>query len=144
MVLLYVILSNIDVESTGGVDGKAYSREYLLSVVQQSVEIFQAMDMIAVARRCVEVTQEVLDIARRNSTAAVTERPPQAADPFANPGLMGAWDATAFPDFANEGLDFLIDSNLMDGLGPFSAMNGMDGSLDFMDFTSVLGASSWS
>ena len=158
MVLLYVILSNMDVENTtNALDGaKGYSRDYLLKVVQQSVELFQAMDMVAVARRCVEVTQEILEIAKKNRASsqppgnpAIAQMPGTAtasgestAAPTPTPGFNAAlWDNSSFPGFdADGGLDFLIDSNLMEGLAPFSNMNGLEGNLDFMDFNSVLGA----
>ena len=161
MVLLYVILSNMDVENaSGALDGaKGYSRDYLLKMVQQSVEIFQAMDMVAVARRCVEVTQEILEIAKRNRASS---QPPGNPGTLQLPGTANAsgetsavatptpgintamWDGMSFPGFDTEGgLDFLIDSNLMDGLAPFSNMNGLDGNLDFMDFNSVLGVGSF-
>lgn len=115
--------------------------------------------MVAVARRCVEVTQEILEIAKRNPTAV---QPAGQAANIQLPGTgnasgestavatpnagMGAnlWDGMAFPGFDNAGgLDFLIDSNLMEGLAPFSSMSGLEGNLDFMDFNSVLGGGSF-
>jgi hypothetical protein len=152
MVLLYVFLSNVDVESSEAYNtGCGFSREDLLRVVQMSVEIFQAMDMVAVARRCVEVTQEILDIAKRPPPAQNHVQPKNtelteiqgsaASSAVVTPGIggLGLWDGTSFPGF-DEGLDFLIDSNLMEGLGGFSGMGaGGDGRFDFMDFNSVLG-----
>jgi hypothetical protein len=143
MVLLYVILSNIDVESNAAYEaGCGFNRDYLLKVVQMSVEIFQAMDMVAVARRCVEVTQEVLDIAKRPPPPAASEALTASgsinSSAFVTTGANNTWDGTSFPEF-DQGLDFLIDNNLMDGLGSFSGLGAVDGRFDFMDFNSVLG-----
>jgi hypothetical protein len=142
MVLLYVILSNIDIESSSS--NASYSRAYLMRVAQQSVEIFQAMDMVTVARRCVEVTQEVLEIAKRSppQTAMTHSNNPVTIDRIANQvATFGStntgFDGFSFPGFESDGLDFLVDPNLMEGLAPFPGIGG-EGSLDFLDFNSVL------
>ncbi|KAH7026169.1 uncharacterized protein B0I36DRAFT_365771 [Microdochium trichocladiopsis] len=54
MVLLYVVLSNMQPEPA----------EMLLASVEKSIEIFRAMDRVAVTRKCAEITSEVLSIAR--------------------------------------------------------------------------------
>jgi hypothetical protein len=145
MVLLYVILSNIDIESTSS--NPTYNRQYLLSVVQQSVEIFQAMDMVTVARRCVEVTQEVLEIAKRSplQSAIQSTTSSTSIDGITNPNTTSkavstGFDGFDFPGFEDDGLGFLIDPNLMEGLVPYPGIGG-NGSLDFMDFNGVLAPS---
>ena len=161
MVLLYVILSNMDVSHPINVSSEpGYTREQLLKTVGQSVEIFMAMDMVAVARRCVEVTQEVLDIAKRNpagstmaagaSSSALNSggnTPLPAAGAMGPPaiGTTNPWDNISFAGFENDSLDFLIDSNLMQDFAPgFTSIGGGDGGLDFMDFNGVLGGGgSW-
>ncbi|KAJ1326641.1 transcriptional regulatory protein GAL4 [Microdochium nivale] len=54
MVLLYVVLSNMQPEPA----------EMLLAAAEKSIDIFRAMDRIAVTRKCVEITAEVLSIAK--------------------------------------------------------------------------------
>ncbi|KIW02725.1 uncharacterized protein PV09_06159 [Verruconis gallopava] len=143
MVLLYVILSNINIEVDG--TNPTYTRAHLMRIVQKSIEIFQAMNMVAVARRCAEVTQEVLDIAKRSSPQGAPQQPYVASTPSSSTDAAAAQTALAnasfessdFPGFDFDNLDFLVDPNLMDGLAPYAA-TGMDGSLDFMDFNSVL------
>ncbi|KAK5994363.1 putative transcriptional regulatory C3C7.04-like protein [Cladobotryum mycophilum] len=55
MVLLYVILSN----------ASPFPVQDIISDVEKSLEIFAAMKMLAVARRCAEVIKDVLDVAKR-------------------------------------------------------------------------------
>ncbi|KXJ91055.1 hypothetical protein Micbo1qcDRAFT_195860 [Microdochium bolleyi] len=54
MVLLYVVLSNMQPEPA----------QVLLAAAEKSIEIFRAMDRIAVTRKCAEITTEVLGIAK--------------------------------------------------------------------------------
>lgn len=54
MVLLYVVLSNMQPEPA----------QMLLAVAEKSIDIFRAMDRIAVTRKCAEITTEVLSIAK--------------------------------------------------------------------------------
>lgn len=140
MILLYVILSNIDTESSN----PEHTRDRLVGTVQQSLEIFQSMDMVTVARRCAEVTQEVLDIAKKppqqaapqsSSTRGNMEAPVVAAS-----GMRVNLDHFHFEEFGDDstgGLDFLVGPNLMDGFAPFPT-TGEDGFLEYQDFNSVL------
>jgi hypothetical protein len=54
MILLYVVLSNLQ---------PGYEEE-LLQDVETSLGIFKAMNVVVVSRRCAEVIQEVLDVAK--------------------------------------------------------------------------------
>ncbi|OCL04280.1 hypothetical protein AOQ84DRAFT_271052, partial [Glonium stellatum] len=56
MILLYVVLSNIQPSLEAD----------MLSDAEKSLDIFKAMNMVAVARRCAEITREVLEIARKS------------------------------------------------------------------------------
>ncbi|VUC30475.1 unnamed protein product [Clonostachys rosea] len=56
MVLLYSIIRNI-YPSSG---------DDLFSDVEKSLEIYNAMKVLAVARRCAEITRDVLDVAKRS------------------------------------------------------------------------------
>lgn len=55
MVLLYVILSKT----------YPYPVEDIISNVEMSLEVFTSMKMVAVARRCSDITREVLNIAKK-------------------------------------------------------------------------------
>lgn len=56
MILLYVVLARLHTDPA----------EDLLRDAEKSLEIFKTMDMVAVARKCAEITQEVLDIAKKS------------------------------------------------------------------------------
>jgi hypothetical protein len=126
MILLYVVLSNI-----GTID-----RDHAINNVEKSLEIFNSMNMVTVARRCAEITQEVLDIAKK-------PQPPEPRDSLQGlPNLVGDPDMPsenhllAEYDLSKEDLyASLVDSNLMDGFAPFE-----NGFFDILDFNSVLGS----
>lgn len=75
MVLLYVILADAD----------AATAARLIEDIEKSLEIFSSMRRIAVARRCTEITKEVLTIARSHR-----DRPGLAAAALTGTGRMGA------------------------------------------------------
>ena len=67
-IILYALVSHL----YGG------KNEELLNLVEKSLKIFQAMDGIAVARQCAELTQEIFSIAKassQNQRRRVPERP---------------------------------------------------------------------
>jgi hypothetical protein len=53
-IILYVLVSHLQKDNS----------EELLKVVEKSLKIFQAMGGITIARRCMELTQEIFDIAK--------------------------------------------------------------------------------
>lgn len=54
------------------------------------------------------------------------------------PGVSAATiDGLNFAGFNNEGLDFLVNPSSIEGFAPYSTI-GLDTSLDFIDFNSVL------
>ena len=55
MVLFYVLLSDI----------YPFSPDTVFGDIEKSLEIFQSMSSLAVARRCFEITREALSIARK-------------------------------------------------------------------------------
>jgi hypothetical protein len=140
MILLYVVLTNMP----------SIDRQNAIQVVERSLEIFNAMNMVGVARRGAEITYEVLEIAKKsteemNSQTKPTDQitnlnSPTAATGFSTPGrpTMGA-------DFG--GLDLskedlfarLVDANIMDGFAEFDS-----GYFDMPDFNSVLASGPFS
>ncbi|KAF2014633.1 hypothetical protein BU24DRAFT_451618 [Aaosphaeria arxii CBS 175.79] len=84
MVLLYVILTK----------RSPYAFESITSDINKSLEIFKAMEVLAVARRCYDITSEVLDVAtnlyrsqqgqRNNEPQDRTAMDPQDQIPDAN------------------------------------------------------------
>lgn len=69
MILLYVVLSNLQ----PGLEVE------LLQDVERSLAIFNAMNAVAVSRRCAEVIKEVLDIAKSWSESRQRMRAPREA-----------------------------------------------------------------
>ncbi|KAI8312001.1 putative transcriptional regulatory protein [Colletotrichum sp. SAR11_59] len=61
MVLLHVLISNIS---------SPFSNEEVIENLEMSIEIFKAMKMLAVARRCAEIVTELLHVAAAPKTAA--------------------------------------------------------------------------
>ena len=76
-IILYVLVSHLQKGSS----------EELLKEVEKSLKIFQAMDGIAVARRCAELTQEIYDVA--NLSVEIRQQQSQALV------LVGVYDGTA-------------------------------------------------
>ncbi|KAI6780262.1 putative transcriptional regulatory protein [Emericellopsis cladophorae] len=96
MVLLYVILSNIC----------PLPAEDIFSSVEMSLEIFRVMRMVVVARRCTEITQDVLDIAKQSrcdgqGQPVVATRPPSV--PCAEERTLLNQLSSALPDGSFEG-----------------------------------------
>jgi hypothetical protein len=130
MILLYVVLTNMP----------SIDRQSAIKVVEKSLEIFNAMNMVGVARRGAEITHEVLEIAKRS--AEETKMPPESTEQLNN-----ASPSTVLPGFSAPGpLDFagydlskedlyasLVDVNIMDGFAEFDS-----GYFDMPDFNSVL------
>jgi hypothetical protein len=107
------------------------STEELLSDVEKTLKIFQAMSGIGVARRCAELTQEIFDIAKssleeqrsgddseqmqRNTLSSHLQNVPSLWD------QMG--DLDNFPsDFFTEIMDF----NILDDFSPSMIMGVSD------------------
>ncbi|EON61503.1 hypothetical protein W97_00718 [Coniosporium apollinis CBS 100218] len=131
MILLYVVLSNI----------QPGPEDDLLQDVEKSLEIFNAMNMIVVARRCAEITTEILEITRKLvQERREKERPPRqqestagditgdvlptVSDPTVHtlPGFgfdithENLFDITREDLFAS-----LVDCNLMDGFTDYGS-----------------------
>ena len=78
-IILYALVSHL----YGGKNNE------LLSLVEKSLKIFQAMDGIAVARQCAELTQEIFSIAKTSSQSQ-RKRVPEEAFTNATNGLVKA------------------------------------------------------
>lgn len=129
MVLLYVILSNIC----------PLPAESIFSSVEKSLEIFTVMKMVAVARRCTEITQDVLNIAKRShwerqGQPGMAMRPPSvpypdertSLDQLANAipdGLYGGEAGENMDMFQEESYASLVDTNLVYNLLNFEDWN---------------------
>jgi hypothetical protein len=132
MILLYVVLSNID----------TIDHNHAITDVEKSLEIFSSMNMVTVARRCAEIVQEVLDIAKKATQAPEPGEGLQGPQnhPAGETELQSESDLLAEFELSKEDLyASLVDSNLMDGFAPFD-----NGFFDIPDFNSVLGSGPFS
>lgn len=132
MILLYVVLFNME----------TIDHNHAITDVEKSLEIFRSMNMVTVAKRCAEIVQEVLDIAKKSTQAPESREGLQDAQnqQAGDTGLMSESDLLAEFELSKEDLyASLVDSNLMDGFAPFDS-----GFLDFPDFNSVLGSGPFS
>ncbi|KAF2427355.1 hypothetical protein EJ08DRAFT_354842 [Tothia fuscella] len=128
MILLYVVLTNT----------LAVDRQYAIQAVEKSLEIFNAMNMVGVARRCADITTEVLAMAKKSTIEGHGESSSASvpvAEGFVPPSLApGAvenqfdFDLSAENPYAS-----LVDPNIMDGFAEFQT-----GFFDMPDFNSVL------
>jgi hypothetical protein len=139
-IILYVLVSHLQKGSS----------EELLKVVEKSLKIFQAMDGIAVARRCAELTQEIFDVAKmsvqaqQNQTHAsslagagdglVKENVQVAVAPQAVPDgdVWGGLDAS---NLQNDFFASLVNPNILDNFGANLAHMDLDlASFENIDF----------
>ena len=106
--------------------------------VAKSLELFQAMDRIIVARRCGDITREVFDIAekcvreRYNPSVVAQQADPSVGNVGPDAGVNTPRTATGDSmdpqsDFDIEGLrdeqfNSLIECNLMDGFMEFESI----------------------
>lgn len=67
MILLFVVLSNQE--------GPDLPADLLLRDSERCLEVFKTMDVVSVARKCAEITQEVLEVARQSVVARQRPRP---------------------------------------------------------------------
>lgn len=135
MILLYVVLTNM----------QSVDRQYCIQAVEKSLEIFNAMNMVGVARRCAEITTEVLELAKKPATEVgeqklpdVAATPVTSAGGFAASNLMlggpGGLGESFGIDLSKEDLyASLVDPNIMDGFADFES-----GFFEVPDFNSVL------
>ena len=139
-IILYVLVSHLQKGSS----------EELLKVVEKSLKIFQAMDGIAVARRCAELTQEIFDVAKmsvqaqqnqsqvpNNGGDSLVQGVAQAApaiqavmDSQDNGNIWGDIDAS---NLQNDFFASLADPNILDNFG--ANLANMD--LDLASFENV-------
>lgn len=130
MILLYVVLSNIQSEPG----------EELLNDVERSLELLHVMESITVAKRCGEITREVLEIARkflrrreRLHETGEASQDKRTSNLTAEQAMdVPTFDMADLPDGAIDsfGLDFfqddlfagLLDINLLDGLVDFETI----------------------
>jgi hypothetical protein len=133
-IILYVLVSHLQ---------KGNSEE-LLKVVERSLKIFQAMDGVAVARRCAELTQEIFDVAKISvqSQQQQSQVAPNLRDPDDGPVQGGGQAAVASPlipdaqdnvwvdiDASNLQNDFfasLVNPNILDNFGANLAIMDLD------------------
>ena len=129
MILLYVVLSDIQPQP----------EDDLLHDVEKGLELFRAMNQVVVARRCAEITREVLDVARkfvqeRRGHNQTSQRGSSTAMDVSRNALVTATDPVSHPlpdlgyDFMDDnGFDVaredllatLVDCNLMDSFADF-------------------------
>lgn len=132
MVLLYVVICDLYLPNM--------DRELLLQDVEKSIEIFYAMSQVTVARRCAEITQEVLEIARRASPPLRQEEGQAARKltPVATIARSSGVEVesdSALHDLSREDLfASLVEPNFMDGFGRFDGAYFAES-----DLNSVLG-----
>jgi len=132
MVLLYVIICDLCMPNM--------NREQLLLDVEKSIEIFTAMNQVTVARRCAEITQEVLEIAKMTPLAPTQDdgQPARRHTPVASMARLSGIEFESdslLHDLPRE--DFfasLVNPNFMDA---FCHLDG--GYVAEFDLNSVLG-----
>jgi hypothetical protein len=141
-IILYVLVSHLQKGSS----------DELLKVVEKSLKIFQAMDGIAVARRCAELTQEIFDVAKRSVQAqqqqsqapniaetgdGMAQReaiPGYAAQPVSDPRNDGdLWGDVDASNLQNDFFASLVNPNILDNFG--ANLANMD--LDFTSFENI-------
>jgi hypothetical protein len=135
MILLYVVLTNM----------QSVDHQSCIQAVEKSLEIFNAMNMVGVARRCAEITTEVLELAKKLFTELRAQANPQdtnaaslASVGFSAPNHMfggpGGLGENLGIDLSKEDLyTSLVDPNIMDGFADFES-----GFFEIPDFNSVL------
>jgi hypothetical protein len=135
MILLYVVLTNM----------KSVDRQLAVQAVEKSLEIFNAMNMVGVARRCAEITHDVLEMAKK-STIETGERSEQNEPTTTTTtlatltGMLAQNSGAEFYDFDLSKEDLfasLVDPNIMDGFAGFDS-----GYFEIPDFNSVLASGS--
>lgn len=140
--ILYVLVSHLQKGSS----------DELLKVVEKSLKIFQAMDGIAVARRCAELTQEIFDVAKISVQAqqqqsqapnitetgdGITQRealPASAAQPVSGPRNDGdLWGDVDTSNLQNDFFASLVNPDILDNFG--TNLANMD--MDFVSFENI-------
>lgn len=108
--------------------------EELLNLVEKSLKIFQAMDGIAVARQCAELTQDIFSIAKASSQSQRRSAPGRsfvdaAGEPVGPTQQLDmtqqqlhqasqSYDGTTdFPTSEDAFFDSLMDPNLLESFG---------------------------
>lgn len=125
MILLYAVLSNIQPENW----------QQLLQDVDKSLEILRVMNKITIAKRCEQITAEVLETARRlcqhrlhppgepyftPRPTSVFEQVPRSSDTPAFPDITSLLRNGSESNFAQDDIFAgLLDLNLMGGLAVF-------------------------
>ncbi|EXJ71702.1 uncharacterized protein A1O5_05510 [Cladophialophora psammophila CBS 110553] len=137
MIILYLVLMEFP----------SVRAEELIADVEKSLKIYNAMKEVVVARRCAELTKEMLTVAKRHQqelrrrkearcdAVAVSNLPPPDHDPWSDGSLstvlnqsLPGWDKTA-------SLAHLYDPSVLEQFA-FSADREADGSVDtLMDFS---------
>lgn len=82
MVLLHVLISNIS----------PFPTEEVVENLEMSIEIFKAMKMLAVARRCAEIVTELLHVATRANNPVGNHRQTNAQMPAETEPLVRLHD----------------------------------------------------
>ncbi|KAL7893282.1 fungal-specific transcription factor domain-containing protein [Trichoderma sp. TUCIM 5745] len=117
MVLLYVILSQSTTQQA----------DDIVRDIEKSLEIFKSMKALAVARRCFDITEEVLNAVKRNNEAASRGRQAMNSPVDGRPSSddlhpdtadqgLGTWEFSQEELFAS-----LVDTNLV-----FNFLNAED------------------
>ena len=131
MVLLYVVICDLHLLNI--------KREELLVEIEKSLEIFNAMNQVTVSQRCAEITQELLEIAKKASPrlrrdSQLTKRHTAMTSMVMSSG-MEVDSESLLHDLSRE--DFfagLVEPDFMDAFGRFE-----DGNFADFDINSVLG-----
>ncbi|KIW95043.1 uncharacterized protein Z519_03624 [Cladophialophora bantiana CBS 173.52] len=141
MIILYLVLMEFP----------SVRAEELIADVEKSLKIYNAMKEVVVARRCAELTKEMLTVAKRHQqelrrrkevrrdAVEVSSLPPPDRDPWNDGSLstvlnqsLPGWDKTA-------SLAHLYDPSVLEQFA-LSANREADGSVDtFMDFSTGIG-----
>jgi len=115
MVLLYVVICDLYMPNM--------NREQLLLDIEKSIEIFTAMNQVTVARRCAEITQEVLEIAKRTSPPASQDdgQPTRRHTPVASMARLSGVELESDSLLHNlpreDFFSSLVNPNFMDAFG---------------------------
>ena len=144
-IILYALVSHL----------RKGSSEELLEDVEKTLKIFQAMDGIAVARRCAELTQEIFEIAkvslqdqRHRTQAALSGTandapindngkaiPAATTAPQSLPNTDVWGGIEGFDDFQEGFFASLIDPNILDSVN--ANLTGLDLDLSYENFDAM-------
>ncbi|KAK5129288.1 hypothetical protein LTR08_003618 [Meristemomyces frigidus] len=113
MIILYLIL----------MDFSKVTGQELIADVEKSLEILTAMEQVVVARRCAELTKEMIDVAKRHLADASRRRTPtQTSDGAVPPLDLQGGEAVGNETWDHDSFLSTLISQEMPGLGRASAL----------------------